>query len=212
MTNVAMVESIESQNGTKLIIFSSGQKVQMKYEEVREQFYPMMIKVMRRTNLQSDYNKVEEDDFMQILELELWKAFEQYDPDTGYCFSTYIFNKLRKGKRDATYSRYSQKNQHAGLVSLDAPLNAEGMQLSDVYEDEAASIDDLDFQALVTLIKGNLTEDEKEIFKMVVDVKNHSVQNYADKHNISRQGANQRLNKLKLKLRALINEQYLDIK
>lgn len=210
MTNA--VESIESQNGTKLILFSDSEPKKLLYEEVREIFYPMMIKTMRKTNNKFVYNKVEEDDFMQILELELWKAFEQYDPATGYCFSTYLFNKLRKGNRDATYSKYSQKNQHAGLVSLNAPLNAEGMMLSDVCEDEAASIDDLDFQDLVALIKDNLTEEETEIFKMIIDVKNHSVQNYADKYNISRQGANQRLLKLKLKLRAIINKDYLDIK
>ena len=64
---------------TKQIILSSKHKKEMTFEEVVEQFEPMLYKKVWDTNNRSLYNKVETEDFMQELMVELWKAYEQYD-------------------------------------------------------------------------------------------------------------------------------------
>lgn len=195
----------------KQIIFSGNRKEEMTFEEVREAFKPMLIAQMRRTNNKSLYNKVEEDDFMQELEIELWRAFVQYEPEKGFCFSTYLHYKLLKGTKAATYSRYAQKNQHNGLFSMNAPMGEHDLRLEDMFASDDSSMTDIEYQELVTLIKDNLNENEEEIFKIIVNRSLYTVQNYADKYEITRQAANQRVVKLRNKLRTIVSEQYLDL-
>lgn len=195
----------------KQIIFSNKEIKEMTFEEVREQFRPMLIKAMRRTNNKSLYNQVEEDDFMQELEIELWRAFVQYDPETGYCFSTYLHYKLMKGTKAATYSRYAQKNQHNGLFSMNAPVGENDLKLEDLFASDDTSMSNIEFEELTSLIQENLKENEVDLFKILVDRSRYTVQDYADEHSITRQAANQRVVKLKKKLQKIVSDQYLEI-
>lgn len=194
---------------TKQIILSSKHKKEMTFEEVAEQFEPMLYKKVWNTNNRSLYNEVETEDFMQELMVELWKAYEQYDSKLGNCFSTYLHFKLLKGVRDATYSRYSQKNQHNGLISMDAELGDTEMEMKDLFKSDADTSENLEYKELINLILDNIEEEEVEILKVIMDRQIYTVQDYADKHNITRQGANQRVIKLREKLKNIIKYQYL---
>lgn len=196
---------------TKVIIFSDGIKKEMNFEQVRERFMPTIKQMIKRTNMKSLYNQVEVEDFRQELEIELWRAFDQYDPSMGVCFSTYLHPKLLKGVRNVTYSRYSLKNQHSGLISMNAPMGDDELKLEDTFATSEDTLSDLSYLELVKLIQDSIDEDEEDVLKCLLDKKEFSVQNYADKYGISRQAANARIIKLKKKLQVIIKEQYLFI-
>ncbi|MCT4776360.1 MULTISPECIES: sigma-70 family RNA polymerase sigma factor [Exiguobacterium] len=195
---------------TKLILFSDGTSKELTFEEVRKLHRPMAIKEMRKANSKSLYNPIEEEDFMQEMELEIWRAFEQYDPDLNYCFSTYLQYKLLKGVRNVTYSRYAKKNQHNGLFSMNATQNENDLRLEDMFVSEESASNNFFFKELFEIIQKNVPSDsEKELLLILLNKKEHSVQDYATRHRITRQAANQRVVKLRKKLQKIIKNEYL---
>lgn len=195
----------------KRILSSDGTSKELTFEEVREEYRPMAIGTMRKANSKSLYNAVEEEDFMQEMELEMWRAYEQYDPDQGNCFTTYLHYKLLKGVRNVTYSRYAKKNQHKGLFSMNAPRGEDDLKLEDMFASEESASDDLFYKELLSIVQKNVpSESEKELLLILLNKKEHSVQSYADRHNITRQAANQRVVKLRKKLQEIIQNEYLN--
>lgn len=195
----------------KTILFSNQPARQMTFEEVREQFAPMVIRAMKNANNRFIYNAVEEEDFRQELEIELWRAFKDYDPNEGNCFTTYLHYKLQKGVRNATYSRYSLKNQHNGILSMSAPVGEDDLKLEDLFSTDDTSLDNISFNELTAIIRSVVTEEEEDTLKALLNKKEFPVQVYADKHGITRQAANQRIVKLKKKIRLVVSEEYLEI-
>ena len=193
---------------TKTILFSDNTSKEMTFEEVREHFAPVIIKTMKRANNKFAFNKVEEEDFRQELDLQLWRAYDQYDPTKGYCFTTYLYYKLQKGVRNATYHKYSLKNQGI-TISMNAPVGDNELKLEDMFSVDDNSADNLLYEELVDIIKGAIEPGEEDLLRVILNKKSFSVQNYADKYNITRQAANQRVNKLRKKLQRVIKEQYL---
>lgn len=195
---------------TKTILFSDNTSKKMTFEEVREQFTPMVIKTMKGANSKFIFNSVEEEDFRQELDLELWRAYDQYDPTKGNCFTTYLYYKLQKGVRNATYHKYSLKNRGV-TISMNAPVGDDDLKLEDMFATDDTSMDNLAFKELIAIIQESIKPEEEDLLKVILDKKTFSVQNYADKYNITRQAANQRVNKLRKKLQKVIAEQYLQI-
>lgn len=195
---------------TKQILFSNGTSKEMSFEEVRKQFTPMVIRAMKKANNKFIFNAVEEEDFKQELDLELWRAYEAYDSEQGNCFTTYLYYKLQKGVRNATYSRYSLKNQGT-TVSMNAPVGEDDLKLEDLFASDDTSMDNIAIAELTAIIRENVKPDEEDALKAILNKKEFSVQNYADKYGITRQAANQRIVKLRKKLQKVIAEQYLEI-
>lgn len=191
----------------KQIRFSDGTTSFLTYEEVRNRFLPMAIKEMKKANSRFLYNPVEEDDFMQIMEVEIWRAYKDYDFELGHCFTTYLHQKLRKGVRNATYSKYAKKNRGLAL-SISAPKGDSDLKLEDVLKAEDESLDETLHDELLTLISKNIDESEIELLKIILNKNENSVIDYAEKHGITRQGANQRVIKLRKKLQKAINKSY----
>lgn len=194
----------------KTILFSDGVSKEMTFEEVREQFMPLVIKVMKQANNRFIYNQIEEEDFRQILEIELWRGYEQYDPTTKNCFTTYLYPKLKKGVRNATYHRYAQKNQGT-TISMNSEIGDDDLKLEDLLATDDTSMDNISFNELINIIRENVDEDEEDALRVLLDRKEFSVQDYANKYGITRQAANQRVVKLRKKLQKVISEQYLEI-
>lgn len=194
---------------TKQILFSSGEVKNMTFEEVREEFLPLAKAEMYKANSKFIYNKVEEDDFMQEMEIEIWRAYNQYDFDKGNCFSTYLYFKLMKGVRNATYYKYAQKNQNNGIHSIHSEFGDSDTTLEDFLATEDTNLGNIEYEELVEIINNSLLEGEDELLLIILDVKNNPVQAYADKYGITRQAANQRVLKLKRKLREEISKNYL---
>ena len=193
----------------KTILFSDGTFKEMTFEEVREQFMPLVIKVMKQANNRFIYNQIEEEDFRQILEIELWRGYEQYDPTTKNCFTTYLYPKLKKGVRNATYHRYALKNQGT-TISMNSEIGDDDLKLEDLLATDDTSMDNISFNELINIIRENVDEDEEDALRVLLDRKEFSVQDYANKYGITRQAANQRVVKLRKKLQKVISEQYLE--
>jgi RNA polymerase sigma factor (sigma-70 family) len=182
---------------------------EMTFEEVRKEFYPMLVKEMTHTNNKFIYNSIEKDDYMQELEIELWRAYKDYNSSTGNCFSTYLHFKLRKGTRNATYHKYYKKNQNNGISSLDAPLNnEEDFTLGNLIEaPEENPINNILYSELWEIVSKNVTDNEKETLYCMLNKDTFSVQDFADAHGITRQAANQKITKLRKKLQAVIQRE-----
>ncbi|MGN8842556.1 sigma-70 family RNA polymerase sigma factor [Niallia sp. HCP3S3_B10] len=194
----------------KTILFSKKPAITMTFEEVRNRFLPMLVKTMKIANQRFIFNAIEEDDFQQILEIELWRAYEQYSSENGTCFSTYLFYKLQKGVRNATYHKYSLKNQGI-IVSMNTSINKEDFKLEDILADNDASMNNLETNELSYLIIQNTSDHEKELLSILLDKQTFTVNSYAKKHGITRQAANQRVIKFKKKLQKIIANEYLGI-
>lgn len=195
---------------TKEIKFSTGEIIQMTFEEVRKRFYPTLRKEVRQTNNRFIYNKTEESDFLQELEIELWRAFNDYQVEQGYCFSTYLYYKLKKGVKKATFHKYAQKNQHKGLYSMSAPVGEDDLKLEDMFASDENAGDGIMYETLVNIVKDNIEDGEEELLQMMLDIKKYPVQVYADKYGITRQAATQRLVKFKKKLRDVVSNHYFN--
>ncbi|MGG1916095.1 sigma-70 family RNA polymerase sigma factor [Priestia megaterium] len=194
----------------KEILLSNGTVQTMTFEEVSKQFEPMVIKHMNDANNKFTYNAVEREDFKQILDIEVWRAYEAYDIEQGNCFSTYLHFKLQKGVRNATYHRYAQKNQGT-TISSSAPIGDDELKLEDMFSTDDTSTDSIFFNELAEIIKENVTEEEQDALNCLLNKKEFPVVDYAAKHNMTRQAANQRVKKLQKKLRQIIAQEYLEI-
>lgn len=195
---------------TKQIIFSNGEVKEMTFEEVRKRFYPTLRKEVRQTNNRFIYNKTEEEDFLQELEIELWRAYQDYDVSLNYCFSTYLYYKLKKGVKKATFHKYAQKNQHNGMFSMSAPVGDDDLKLEDMFSSDENTGDAIMFETLFDIVKEVVKPEEEELLQMLIDKKNYPVQVYADKYGITRQAANQRLIKFKNKLQVAVSNNYFN--
>lgn len=194
----------------KKILFSDESPKIMTFEEVRKRFLPLAIKMAKREINKFVFDAPESGDFMQEMEIEIWRAYKDYNPDYGNCFSTYLYPKLRKGIRNATHSRYSLKNQ-GSTASMNAPMGDDDLKLEDLFSSNDSSMDNMQVNELTAIIRSNVSEEEQELLLIIMDVQNHPVQVYADKYEITRQAANQRVKKLKKKLQGIIAKQYLEI-
>jgi len=193
----------------KTIRFSDGNCYEMTFEEVFVEFTPLVTSMMRRANNKFYFNKVEEEDFLQELYLELWRAYEKYDYVIGTSFTTYLYFRLQKGIRDVTYSKFSKKNQSIE-ISLDAPFKNPDFTLEDFLSIPDDSLNGILNSELESIILSAIDSGEEEMLQSLTNRKEFSVQQYADKHKITRQAANQRIIKFRNKLRKVVKEQYFD--
>lgn len=181
----------------------------MTFEEVFVEFTPLIKRVMRKANNKFYFNKVEEEDFLQELYLELWRAYEKYDDIIGTSFTTYLYFRLQKGVRDVTYSKFSKKNQSIE-ISLDAPFKNPDFTLEDFLSIPDGSLNGILNSELESIILSAIDSGEEEMLQSLTNRKEFSIQQYADKHKITRQAANQRIIKFRNKLRKVVKEQYFD--
>ena len=92
---------------------------------------------------------------------------------------------------------------------MNTPLNDSDFKLEDTFSEEDLSLHNLEYQELIRIIENNLEEGDEELFKIIEDRSTYTVQDYADKYDITRQAANQRVVKLREKLRVVISKEYL---
>ncbi|MCY8857450.1 sigma-70 family RNA polymerase sigma factor [Bacillus atrophaeus] len=193
----------------KTILLSNGQALKLTFEETRKQFLPMIKKTIKQTNSKFVFNIIDEEDFSQELEIELWRAYEDYDFNYGTCFSTYLYYKLKKGVRNVTYSRYTLKNKNNGISSIDAPIDNKDLKLIDILPTIDYSLNNLVSNELIEIILENTPPKDRDALQVILDRETFSVSKYATKHQISRQAANQRIVKLRKQLQKVISEKYL---
>jgi len=196
----------------KTIIFSKEPSKEMTYEEVREQFLPLLNKTVNRSNQKFNNGILEKEDFLQELEISLWIAYEKYDPGRNNCFSTYLHYRLMKGVDKVVSPAMTLKRKNDGVLSLDVSLSDDGeMTLKDTLISDFLVADDYQGRELYEIIQTAVGSEHEEILFSIIDPKAFPVSEYAKKNHITRQGASQRVRKIKRQLRKKISLEYLGI-
>jgi len=190
----------------KQIKLNTGIKF-MTFEEVVEQFTPMINRKINEHQLQTTFNAVEEDDMRQHLLIRLWKAYERYDITTGNCFSTVLYQDLRSGKREATFKLFAKKRvNEAGVTSLDKEI-AEDASLLDMISYEENFDQQLADKEIVNLLDDNLSEMEKDVLKILVEEssgRRADKKSFATKWGITRPTAYKRIEAITYKLQEMM--------
>lgn len=92
--------------------------------------------------------RIDMDDLLSIMYLELCNAAQSYDPTRGYTFATYFYqcglNAARILIRD---SRTHKRRASITAVSLDAPVNVDGHTLADLIPADTPTPEDIACEA-----------------------------------------------------------------
>lgn len=205
---------------TKTFLFSNGNAENLTFEEIYERFFNM---IQNETwKMKRSYgNAIDLDEASQQFTIELWNAFELYDYKLGFCFSTYLFNRFRKARRDLLQNKFlSKKSQFEKekIASLDNQLTSDENSsnfFNREFEEDASFGDYKQYQPDIYLEEKDLfdrlgdmlvTDEKKDLVLVLIDKKNFSVNDYAEKWNISRQAANKRLNVMKQTLKVILED------
>lgn len=186
----------------KTIILANGVKREMTFEEVLKQFTPMINKA---TNIAISKfgTSIEREDMIQEMKLETWKAFEMYDET--HAFSTLLTFKLKKVTGNEAQRITAKKRTSFGVLSMNATIgDTEDLTLENMFSEEDYTAESMIANEMMDLILANVNEREKEELRCLLYPKEFSVVNLAESLGISRQSANQRVNKTKMKLQQLL--------
>lgn len=205
---------------TKAIILKNSIISELTFEEVHEQFFNSIQN--EAWKMKSKYgNSVNIDELIQQFTIELWNAYNKYDVSLGYHFSTYAYHRFNKARRDILQERFlSRKAEwNESVVSIDKQLgneeNSKAFSNQEFMEDEQYMQYKhyqpdvwVEEQELFNRIKDVLNSDEeRELIVVLLDRKSYSVNDYAEKYNISRQAANKRLLSVKKKIKSFLENE-----
>lgn len=198
-----------------------GETKQLDFAELHEQFFNMIQneswKLMRIYGGQLSKDEVE-----QQFTIELWYAFENYDYTTGNAVSTYVYNRFLKAKRDLLYPIMDSKKEkwNKQNSSLDKKQTEDDRDDSSnkafsndatfeqMEEQNAQAL--LEGEGMMTLIFSHFQKSEDlDLIRVLINKKDFSVADYAAKYDVSRMGANKRLQKMKDKLSEILLEEWL---
>ena len=207
---------------TKSFLYPNNVVKEQTFEELYEEFFKMIQN--EKWKILKVYGKVvDESEVEQQFNIELWKAFQQYDIEKGACISTYIYSKFRKAKRDVLNTNVFSKStqfENKNIVDINGIYNGEdeGYDFSNrEFEDDdnyfehlstqpdVKVLDDLAYEDILRSLEIE-TEEDIDLMRVLIDRKEFSVADYARKYELSRQGANKRLNALKMRLRKYYSE------
>lgn len=199
----------------------NGETKHMEFAELHEQFFNMIQdeswKLMRIYAGQLQKDEVE-----QQFTIELWYAFENYDYETGNSVSTYIYNRFLKAKRDLLYPIMDSKKEkwNKKNASLDAKQTEDDRDdssnkqfscddtFTQMEEQSAQAL--LEGEGMMSIIFSHFKKSEDlDLIRILLNKKEFSVADYAKKYDVSRMGANKRLQKMKDKLSLILLEEWL---
>ncbi|MGY3189725.1 sigma-70 family RNA polymerase sigma factor [Lysinibacillus sp. TE18511] len=186
----------------KQIILSNGVIKTMTFEEVLEQFKPMMNKA---TNIAiSKFGcSIDKEDMIQEMKFETWKAYEEYNGANA--FSTFLHYKLKKVTGNTAQRITAQKRTNEGIVSMDATIgDSEKNTLQNVLSSDDFTSENMIASEMMTFIESNITEREQSELKSVLYPKEYNSTHLSKELEISRQAAHLKIKNLKTKLRQLL--------
>lgn len=183
----------------KLIVKSNGTKVGMNFEEVINDYTPLVVKIAKK------YKGIylSEDDMQEGL-MSLWKAFSTYDE--VHCFSTYATYVVSEDFQNLKNYETAKMRNTMGKQFLNMEYDlGDGNQLGDMIADDSSSFEQsiLDMDIL-EYIKSNLSDMEMDLLAYNLGyVKGTSL---AQKYGIGKSGISNRNAKFKIKFKQLIEK------
>lgn len=213
-------------NVAKSFLYVNGETKLKTFDELYEDFFKMIQnekwKLLKKYSGKLDAAEVE-----QQFIIELWNAYVQYDIERGVCVSTYIFNKFKKARRDLLFANilskksqfekdnitYMQATKHNNeqddenhFSNREFSEDSTYMQYKEIQPDLLFERNEL-FESLLNLCEYDY---QKDLLLVIVDRKNYTVADYAEKWNISRMAANKRAIVLTKKLKEFLGEDIYD--
>ena len=88
--------------------------------------------------------RIDMDDLLSIMYLELCNAAQSYDPTRGYTFATYFYQCALNAARMLIRNSHTHRRRASiTAVSLDMPVDAEGRTLADMIPADAPTPEDI---------------------------------------------------------------------
>lgn len=92
--------------------------------------------------------RIDMDDLLSIMYLELCTAAQSYDPTRGYTFATYFYQCVLNAARMLVRNSHTHKcRANITAVSLDAPVDVDGRTLADFIPADTPTPEDLACEA-----------------------------------------------------------------
>lgn len=207
---------------TRSFLYVDGETKEKTFEELHDDFFKMIQnekwKLLRKYGNKLDALEVE-----QQFIIELWNAYNQYDIEKGVCVSTYIFNKFKKARRDLLFANMLSKKaqfENENITYMQATKHNseqddENHFSNREFQEDTSYIQHKEMQPDLLLEKNELFNSlldlcefdyQKDLLLVIIDRKNYTVADYAEKWNISRMAANKRTIALTKKLKEFLGE------
>ena len=183
---------------TKQLIIKN-EVVEMTFAEVLDLFTPLIYKEINRQK--SLFNRVSEerDDMFQDASMYLWKAYEKYDLEKGYHFTTFARRYIQRGVQNMT--RENQRQKRDGVtVSMDQQVkDEEGSELVNFLVDDTDMDNPIIAQEVIEQAFNIMSETEAESLKCIL--KGMTRAEIAHKKGITRQNAYMEYKRVEDKIR-----------
>ena len=194
---------------TKQLIIKN-EVVEMTFAEVLDLFKPLIYKEINRQK--SLFNRVSEerDDMFQDASMYLWKAYEKYELEKGYHFTTFAKRYIQRGVQNMT--RENQRQKRDGVtVSMDQQVkNEEGSELVNFLVDNTDMDNTIIAQEVIEQAFSIMSETEAESLKCIL--KGMTRAEIAHKKGITRQNAYMEYKRVEDKIRLVaMKYQYCNI-
>ena len=194
---------------TKQLIIKN-EVVEMTFAEVLDLFKPLIYKEINRQK--SLFNRVSEerDDMFQDASMYLWKAYEKYELEKGYHFTTFARRYIQRGVQNMT--RENQRQKRDGVtVSMDQQVkNEEGSELVNFLIDDTDMDSSIIAQEVIEQAFNIMSETEAESLKCIL--KGMTRAEIAHKKGITRQNAYAEYKRVEDKIRLVaMKYQYCNI-
>lgn len=194
---------------TKQLIIKN-EVVEMTFAEVLDLFKPLIYKEINRQK--SLFNRVSEerDDMFQDASMYLWKAYEKYELEKGYHFTTFARRYIQRGVQNMT--RENQRQKRDGVtVSMDQQVkNEEGSELVNFLIDDTDMDNPIIAQEVIEQAFNIMSETEAESLKCIL--KGMTRAEIAHKKGITRQNAYMEYKRVEDKIRLVaMKYQYCNI-
>ncbi len=194
---------------TKQLIIKN-EVVEMTFAEVLDLFTPLIYKEINRQK--SLFNRVSEerDDMFQDASMYLWKAYEKYDLEKGYHFTTFARRYIQRGVQNMT--RENQRQKRDGVtVSMDQQVkDDEGSELVNFLVDDTDMDNPIIAQEVIEQAFNIMSETEAESLKCIL--KGMTRAEIAHKKGITRQNAYMEYKRVEDKIRLVaMKYQYCNI-
>lgn len=194
---------------TKQLIIKN-EVVEMTFAEVLDLFTPLIYKEINRQK--SLFNRVSEerDDMFQDASMYLWKAYEKYELEKGYHFTTFARRYIQRGVQNMT--RENQRQKRDGVtVSMDQQVkNEEGSELVNFLVDDTDMDNPIIAQEVIEQAFNIMSETEAESLKCIL--KGMTRAEIAHKKGITRQNAYMEYKRVEDKIRLVaMKYQYCNI-
>lgn len=194
---------------TKQLIIKN-EVVEMTFAEVLDLFTPLIYKEINRQK--SLFNRVSEerDDMFQDASMYLWKAYEKYELEKGYHFTTFARRYIQRGVQNMT--RENQRQKRDGVtVSMDQQVkDDEGSELVNFLVDDTDMDNPIIAQEVIEQAFNIMSETEAESLKCIL--KGMTRAEIAHKKGITRQNAYMEYKRVEDKIRLVaMKYQYCNI-